>query len=96
MSDLKTKQIFSEPRQGSFETPSLTAQQQFSAQEKFVPMNMEDPAEEAFEVELDTIIRPAKGANGLPGACLRLSVVWSHGGLSIAWYKPFKIRTSSA
>ncbi len=57
MSDLKTKQIFSEPLQGSLETPSLTAQQQFSAQEKFVPMNMEVPAEEALEAELDTIIR---------------------------------------
>lgn len=59
-------------------------------------MNMEVPAEEALEAELDTIIRPAKGANGLPVACLRLSVVWSHGRLSIALYKPFKIRTGSA
>lgn len=67
MSDLKTKQIFSEPLQGSLETPSLTAQQQFSAQEKFVPMNMEVPAEEALEAELDTIIRPSKGRKWFAG-----------------------------
>ncbi|ELJ8615102.1 TIGR01620 family protein [Vibrio cholerae] len=67
MSDLKTKQIFSEPLQGSLETPSLTAQQQFNAQEKFVPMNMEEPAEEALEVELDTIIRPSKGRKWFAG-----------------------------
>ncbi|RBM53594.1 YcjF family protein [Vibrio tarriae] len=67
MSDLKTKQIFSEPLQASLETPSLTAQQQFSAQEKFVPMNIEEPAEEALEADLDTIIRPSKGRKWFAG-----------------------------
>ncbi|ENO8414383.1 TIGR01620 family protein [Vibrio mimicus] len=66
MSDLKTKQIFNEPLQGSIETPTFTAQQQFSAQEKFVPMSVEEPAEE-LEAQIDTIIRPSKGRKWFAG-----------------------------
>lgn len=66
MSDFKTKQIFSEPLQGSIETPTFTAQQQFSAQEKFVPMSVEEPSE-ALEAQIDTIIRPSRGRKWLAG-----------------------------
>ncbi|MGL4828833.1 MAG: YcjF family protein, partial [Vibrio sp.] len=66
MSDLKTKQIFNEPLQDSIETPTFTAQQQFSAQEKFVPMSVEEPAEE-LEAQIDTIIRPSKGRKWFAG-----------------------------
>lgn len=67
MSDLKTKQIFSEPLQGSLETPSLTAQQQFSAQENFVPISIEDESSEVFEQQIDAIIRPNKGRKWFAG-----------------------------
>lgn len=66
MSDLKTKQIFSEPLQGSVETPTFTVQQQFSAQEKFVPMSVEESSE-ALEAQIDTIIRPNKGRKWFAG-----------------------------
>ncbi|ENM5742965.1 TIGR01620 family protein [Vibrio metoecus] len=66
MSDLKTKQIFSEPLQGSVETPTFTVQQQFSAQEKFVPMSVEESSE-ALEAQIDTIIHPNKGRKWFAG-----------------------------
>lgn len=64
MSDLKTKQIFSEPLQANIETPTFEVQQQFSAQQKFVPVEVEESSE-ALEEQLDTIIRPSKGRKWL-------------------------------
>ncbi|MGL4225777.1 MAG: YcjF family protein [Vibrio sp.] len=69
MSDLKTKQIFSQPLQDSVEIPTFTAQQQFDAQQKFVPMPVAEPGEE-FAAQIETIIRPRKGRKWLAGGLL--------------------------
>ncbi|MBW3694842.1 TIGR01620 family protein [Vibrio sp. T187] len=69
--DLKNKQVFDQPldpehhsTQASVE-PELTAQMQFSEQETFTPIAIEEPADTETEQQLEQVIRPRKGSRWL-------------------------------
>ncbi|ADT86949.1 TIGR01620 family protein [Vibrio sp. Vb2880] len=60
MSELKTKQVFSQPLQADEPHVELNAQQQFAATERFVPTVTEE-SETAVESQLEQVIRPKRG-----------------------------------
>ncbi|MBY8201214.1 YcjF family protein [Vibrio fluvialis] len=60
MSELKTKQVFSQPLKTQEPNVELNAQQQFSAAQTFVPSVAEE-VETAVESQLEQVIRPKRG-----------------------------------
>ncbi|WDY51145.1 YcjF family protein [Vibrio fluvialis] len=60
MSELKTKQVFSQPLKTEEPNVELNAQQQFSAAQTFVPSVAEE-VETAVESQLEQVIRPKRG-----------------------------------
>lgn len=60
MSELKTKQVFSQPLQADETHVELNAQQQFSAQQTFVPSVSEEETTGDVESQLEQVIRPAR------------------------------------
>ncbi|NAW57552.1 MULTISPECIES: YcjF family protein [unclassified Vibrio] len=67
MSDLKSKQIFDQPlNDAPLEQDELTAQQQFNAEQRFVPQTAESESSDAMpEQQLEQVIRPRKGRKWL-------------------------------
>ncbi len=78
MSDLKTKQIFTQTLEQDKAKSELTAQRQFTQQEKFVPSVTENEETE-IETNLEQIIRPKRGRRWLASGLLA-----GFGGL-VAW-----------
>ncbi len=64
MSELKTKQVFSHPLQADEMHVELNAQQQFSAQQTFVPSVSEEETMGEVESQLEQVIRPARRRKG--------------------------------
>ncbi|AVH32994.1 YcjF family protein [Vibrio fluvialis] len=60
MSELKTKQVFSQPLKTQEPNVELNTQQQFSAAQTFVPSVAEE-VETAVESQLEQVIRPKRG-----------------------------------
>ncbi|MBY8126824.1 YcjF family protein [Vibrio fluvialis] len=60
MSELKTKQVFSQPLKTQEPNAELHAQQQFSSAQTFVPSVAEE-VETAVESQLEQVIRPKRG-----------------------------------
>lgn len=70
MSDLKTKQVFEQPLSTEpLASEELTAQQQFTSSEAFVPVEIKEQQEEA-EAQLEQVIRPSKGRKWLASGLL--------------------------
>ncbi|MGD8109162.1 YcjF family protein [Vibrio sp. TRT 17S01] len=70
MSELKQKQIFNQDLKGKDPQPELTAQQQFSEQETFVPTQTDVETEHETERQLERIIRPKRGRKWLASGLL--------------------------
>ncbi|PNH96677.1 YcjF family protein [Vibrio diazotrophicus] len=69
MSDLKAKQVFTQSLDKENDKVELTAQKQFTAQEKFVP-SVAEIEESNIETQLEQIIRPKRGRRWLASGLL--------------------------
>ncbi|MBD0785532.1 TIGR01620 family protein [Vibrio sp. Y2-5] len=69
MSDLKAKQVFTQSLDKENDEIELTAQKQFSEQEKFVP-SVAEIEESKIETQLEQIIRPKRGRRWLVSGLL--------------------------
>ncbi len=68
MSDLKSKQVFTQTLDSEKENREFTAQKQFEQQEKFIPSVTEEETE--IEAQLEKVIRPKRGRRWLASGLL--------------------------